>query len=298
MMKYFYLTADGTTAGPETLETLAGMLGSGAVTLGTLVVPAGGEDWTPLARVLRFFYADEAGATAGPVAFSEINRLHQIAALPAEAWIMEEGGTEWKSVAAVLTDAGVPVIIPPAPAITRTATGAYRPPPMVRAGHGHHGRTTAIRYRATGGIGRLQYFLFFVLLGVLFFGGMIAVGANIWSGEAYTMDQLKLLFERSTVAVVILLSVLSIGGIVLAALRVQNIGWPWYFLAWNLVLPIALFAYPPGYARHKHFDTASKVVAGIVVGLIIAVVVLVMLFGKRESTAPGKSDKPTPAGQT
>ena len=111
-MKYFYLSADGTTAGPETLETLCAMMSSGTVSLATLVVPAGGEDWTPLARVLRYFYQDAAGATAGPVAFSELDRLCQIHAIPADAWVVEESGTGWKAAAAVLGAGGV--VIPAA----------------------------------------------------------------------------------------------------------------------------------------------------------------------------------------
>jgi hypothetical protein len=312
-MKYFYLSAEGTTAGPETLETLTAMVARGEITLGTLVVPAGGEDWTPLARVLRFFYADAAGATAGPVAFSEINRLHQIAALPAEAWIMEEGATEWKSVASVLTNAGVPVVAPPAPAAHATArTPPYRPPQTVRAGHSHaadhyappksHGRTTAVRYRATGGIGRMQYILFSVLLNVLLAGVIFAIGVNMLGSRELSVDQMNLLWERNMAALSIVVFIAFVGGLVLSLLRQQNIGWPWFFILFSLVpfvnvwFAIALLAYPPGYARHKRFDTAAKAIAAAVVGLVIAGIVLMMVFGKRGDATPGKSDKPAPAG--
>src|SRR6188508_422338 len=106
-MKYYYQTADGATAGPETLERLTALMATGEVSMATMVVPAGGEDWTPLARVLRFYYADDSGATAGPVAFSELNRLNQIAALSGDAWVMEEGGTQWRALSAVLHAGGV-----------------------------------------------------------------------------------------------------------------------------------------------------------------------------------------------
>src|SRR6187455_815532 len=110
-MKYFYLTAEGVTAGPESLETLCAMMSSGAVSLATLVVPAGGEDWTPLARVLRYFYSDAAGATAGPVAFSELQRLNQTGVLDRAAWVMEEGAEQWKSLESVITAGGAEIYV-------------------------------------------------------------------------------------------------------------------------------------------------------------------------------------------
>jgi GYF domain 2 len=114
-MTYYYLPSDGVTAGPASLPALVEIIAAGTVTLATLVVPAGGEDWTPLARVLRFFYPGENGEAAGPVAFSEIHRLHHTGVLGAEEYVIEEGGAEWKTVAAVLSAAGVEVLLPPPP---------------------------------------------------------------------------------------------------------------------------------------------------------------------------------------
>lgn len=313
MMKYFYLTGEGTTAGPETLEELRAMVGRGAIHLGTLVVPAGGEDWTPLARVLRFFYGDNSGGTVGPVPFSELDRLHQIAALPAEAWVMEEGGSEWKALAGVLTAGGVPVLKPAlAAAIPRTATGAFRPPP---AGNGHitshhtpnpyaapHapvGRTV-VRYRPTGGIGRLQFIVFSLLLQLLFFGGLFAVGAGLFREGGFTREQIDLVIDRHLAAVVVMVVIQGIASIVLSVLRIRNIGWPWYY--WflqmvplvNIWFAIALLAYPPGYARHGRFDTASRVIAGIVAGFIVIGIVLSMVFGKRIEEELEKNSKKSP----
>lgn len=121
-MKYYFLNSDGSAAGPETLPELVERIAAGEITLATLVVPAGGEDWTPLARVLRFFYPDATGAPAGPVAFSEIHRLHHTGVLGAEEYVIEEGGAEWKPVADLLTAAGVEVILPPPP-----PPGPHRP---------------------------------------------------------------------------------------------------------------------------------------------------------------------------
>lgn len=114
-MTYYFLNSEGAAAGPATLPALVEKVAAGEIALATLVVPAGGEDWTPLARVLRFFYPDESGAAAGPVAFSEIHRLHHTGVLGAEEYVIEEGGAEWKPVSDVFTAAGVEVIQPPSP---------------------------------------------------------------------------------------------------------------------------------------------------------------------------------------
>jgi hypothetical protein len=295
------------------------MLEGGAINLGTLVVPAGGEDWTPLARVLRYFYADEAGTTAGPVAFSEINRLHHIAVLPAEAWVMEEGATQWKSVAAVLSAAGATIHSPPAPvaapavAIPRTATGAYRPPAAAtRAVQSHaadpyappkaHHTRTVIRHRATGGINRMQYFLFSILLNVLLFGGILAVGAvgfrSLETRPEGAREQFDTLFNQSAAAVLIIFAITAIGGIILALLRIQNIGWRWYFIFLNLVplvsiwFAIALLAYPPGYARHRRLDTPAKVIVAIVVFLFVAGIIVAIASGGKSVNRSGTRVQP------
>lgn len=44
-MGYYYLQADNTPGGPESLNFLLMMTVSEQITLATLVVPEGGEDW-------------------------------------------------------------------------------------------------------------------------------------------------------------------------------------------------------------------------------------------------------------
>ena len=292
-MTYYYLTADGTTAGPEPLETLATLIENGAVSLATLVVPAGGEDWTPLARVLRFFYADETSATSGPVAFSEIHRLNQTAVLTAESWVLHEGGTQWQALSAVLAAGGVELAAPPAPAVpvaapvmARTATGAYRP----QAGHtqavsaaAHHAPTKAtaahkvvVRRRHTGGMDRLQYFLYSFGINLLFVLLLLAIGAGVlMHGGSAPMDRINIFLKQSLVVILVVGIVASVASIIFAVQRLKNIGWPWFFLFLSLVpivnlwISLALLGYPPGYAHHRRFDTAAKVIFGIA-GLLIA----------------------------
>lgn len=302
-MRYFYLLADGTTAGPEPLDVLVSMVADGRISLNTLVAPAGGEDWTPLARVLRYFYANATGATAGPVAFSELNRMHQVEALADDAWVMEEGGVEWRTLAAALGAGGVEVV-PRAVAHQRPA--AWRPPP---AGRGRKRGTGANPYAASrvgqkaisrypaGGIGRLEYFSFSGLLLAVLIGGLTVITSKlftiIWNLVHFhevDRDEIIRIWERNQTVLILLAGIVLMGGLVLMLLRIRNIGWRWYFL-FLIFVPlvqfwffIALLAYPPGYARHGRLDPASKAIAGMVAGLLVLMLLMFMLFGKRTET--------------
>src|SRR5436190_6768738 len=171
-MKYYYLNAGGASAGPETLEALTALIAEGVVSLATMVAPMGGDDWTPLANVLKFFYTDGAGASIGPVAFSELNRLNQIAALPGDAWVLEDKGAEWKALSAVLAAGGVTATAPaPAPVmqLPRTAPG-----PATSAA----ARTVVVRRRPLGGLGRGAFLTCIAFL-VFFYAGAIPLTARV-----------------------------------------------------------------------------------------------------------------------
>ncbi len=326
-MKYFYLTADATTSGPEPLETLCAMMNSGSLSLATLVVPAGGEDWTPLARVLRYFYQDARGATAGPVVFSELDRLCQIHAIPTDAWVVEESGTGWKAAAAVLSAGGVK--LPAAPATPRVVHATYRPQHATSANpyatpHAPVGHRTVVRHRKTGGIGRL----WFILGGfILFVVAILLLVAFFWMRlpnrnlDAFNYESLVRDF---LVLYISILVILFIGGTCLSVLRIQNIGWPrllvlailapsiggvlgesfkitasWFYLIlgllgiFALIFQISLLILPPGFARHKRMDTAAWII----------LIVLVLLFAgtvtysvtRKESNDPVEPAKPAPA---
>ena len=291
-MKYFYLTAEGTTAGPESLETLCAMMSSGAVSLTTLVVPAGGEDWTPLARVLRFFYQDAAGATFGPVAFSELNRLCQIHAIAGDAWVVEESGTNWKAAADVLSAGGValPSAAAPAPHVVHAT---YRPQTATAANpcaapHATAGHRIVVHRRATGGMARLQYFIILILVLTLCIMGPAAYLHYKLRTQVTNWDELGAVVHHynglAVTCMIIALAALTVLGV----LRIQNIGWnrvlvfillapgittiiAIQFKADNggllLVLGLlslaaflfqcALMALPPGFARHGRLDSAA-----------------------------------------
>lgn len=303
-MTYYYIAADGSTAGPETLAVLTGMVTSGAIGLGTMVVPAGGEDWTPLARVLRYFYSDEAGNTAGPVAFSELQRLNQTSVLTGASWVLEEGAEQWKTLSQVLTAGGAEVFAPvaaaagPAPGIPRTATGAYIPPaagrtqrvsadpyapPRANAGH-----RVVVRHRVSGGMNRMQYFLYAVLLQIVVVVMLIAaLGGGALLAARFAPEKLREVFEKGWIVISIVTTVMAILGIVLAVQRLKNIGWPWYYLLFSLVpvanlwLGLALLAYPPGYAHHRRFDGPAKAIFGIYGFLIAACIIAALLLSRK-----------------
>ncbi len=289
-MTYYYLAADGTTAGPEPLDVLTALAGSGVISLATLVVPAGGEDWTPLARVLRFFHPDESGATTGPVAFSELHRLNQIAVLTAETWVLEEGGSEWKALVDVLAAGGVAAAVPAAPVaappLPRTATGAYRPqaggktqavhaadpyaPP--HSSTGHH-RTVIVKRKALGGIGRLPYFLLHLLvmflawLSIFLFVFTKAMSRNPLGVDMGAFIQQFFVFY----AVVVLITLAATT--VLTWQRLKNIGWPVGLMAVNFL--------PVGFSLAAGFTTLSAGlnmvgIACQIAALILGILLLIM----------------------
>ena len=73
----------------------------------------------------------------------------------------------------------------------------------------------------------------------------------------------------------------------LALLRLRNIGWPWAWVFLLLLPPasiwlgIVLCSYPPRFARHRRFDTAAKVIAGVIVILLVAAAMLTMIYWKQ-----------------
>ncbi|HEX2750988.1 MAG TPA: GYF domain-containing protein [Verrucomicrobiales bacterium] len=284
-MKYYYIAADGSTAGPETLETLTALMANGTVTVATMVVPAGGEDWTPLARVLRFFYSDDAGATTGPVAFSELNRLNQIAALRSDSWVMEEGGTEWKALATVLEGGGVAPAAAPAPVmqLPRTATGAYRPPAGRTGAHPSAGGPysppsaatgkTVVRRRSTGGLKRGPFFGILAGLVVLLVGAWAISARNSMKEleKATEYSQLMGIVQNHFAVILYTLLGAMVAGLVAVALRIRNIGWSMLVLivfSLPVILMIVLGMMKPG----------DNAVTGLLGTWVISIFVSLILF--------------------
>lgn len=325
-MKYFYITAEGATAGPELLETLCAMMSTGAVSLSTLVVPAGGEDWTPLARVLRFFYQDAAGATSGPVAFSELNRLCQIHAIPVDAWVVEESGADWKAVADVLGAGGVAVPAAPAPA-QRVVHAPYRPQPT-GAGNPYAaphatGHRVVVHRRATGGMPRLQYFIILFLLLTLCIMGPVAYLHYKLRTSVTNWHELGAAINEYNVLAAVCMLIALAAVTVLGVLRIQNIGWKRVLVlillapgiisviavllkADNgglllviallglaaLVFQCALLGLPPGFARHRRLDSAAWIVFALEVLVVAGLVTWSKIEDDRRKEEEKKAASP------
>jgi hypothetical protein len=281
-MKYFYLTAEGTTAGPHSLVELSAMAGGGSISLATLVAPAGGADWTPLARVLRYFYQEAGGAAAGPVAFSELSRLNQVGALPADAWVVEEDSAAWKPLAAVLTAGGASVTAPaPAP---RTVAPVFHP--QAAESHRTHGgaRVRAGHGRPAQGIARMPFIVFLVLLLALAVLAVMAVGFDFRKSIRMSPEDWRMFWDKHYTVLLICGGILVAGVSVLSVLRLRNIGWPWPFVfLWllppaSLWLGIVLASYPPRFARTRRYDLEAKIIAGVLVGLLVAGALATMVF--------------------
>jgi hypothetical protein len=342
-MKYYYVNAAGESAGPEPLESLVALVAQGTVSLGTMVVPAGGADWVSLAKVMRFYYQDAAGSAQGAVAFSEINRLQQVGMLQAESWVLEEGGAEWKALSSVLAAAGVSVAAP-APATTpvRPATGAFRPP---AAGKTAAVRTTAaaagsdpyaapksavagtrvVRRPALGGMGRLPFFGLYLLTFLIIFIIIFLQFRSALLEFAFEPSRLTELIMESVIVMYVCSGIYILSTGVLTILRLKNVGWPVALVALHLIpslsifLPeklqdnagvdlalflmniVSLFIFilllilPPGFARHRRFDTAAKVNTGIIVLLIGGLIALAFLKKPEPPPLPDGLPKPPAA---
>ncbi|MBE2180754.1 MAG: DUF4339 domain-containing protein [Chthoniobacterales bacterium] len=153
--------------------------------------------------------------------------------------------------------------------------GLGSPPVSLMTGshsaHDQFSESTPTRHGQAGpdpGIGRLAYFL--SLLGVFLL-------ATLLTAAAKTDPSVELGSNFVLIA----------GSVVLAVLRLQNIGKSGW-LSLLLFLPIAnlyvgmlcLFA-PAGYARTKKLDTVANVIISIIIGFIVLAVLAVILTGMK-----------------
>lgn len=121
--------------------------------------------------------------------------------------------------------------------------------------------------RGYGGIGRLTYFL-------ASFGFGISNNILQYFGIVNEIGPLVL---ASTVLGVIV-------SITLVVLRLKNLGQSgWWVLGFlvpilNLLIALRCIAAPEGYADHKTFDTAGKVIIGLIVGAFVLIILSVVLL--------------------
>lgn len=128
----------------------------------------------------------------------------------------------------------------------------------------------AVEMRDYGGIGRLQYFGFSVLLSII---------TNVLQFAIVSAD---------LPAVGIVLGLLGLGGsIVLIVQRLKNLGysgwWAFGFIVpiLNILVGLRCLAAPEGYADHKTLDGPAKVILGIFVGVIVLAIAAAILLSSR-----------------
>lgn len=124
--------------------------------------------------------------------------------------------------------------------------------------------------RTYGGIGRLAYFGYSLLINIVSTALQFAMAAGDMAG------------------LVLVVSLIGMGfGIWIAVQRLINVGLSgWWVL--GLIVPILniwvgfqCLAAPEGYAQHKTLDTAGKVIIGLFLGAIVLAIAVVVLAGAR-----------------
>jgi len=116
----------------------------------------------------------------------------------------------------------------------------------------------AVEMRDYGGIGRLQYFGYSVLVGII---------NNVLQYAAISAGVPEAVF---------VLTLLGLGvSIVLVVQRLKNLGYSgWWAIGFivpilNILVGLRCLAAPEGYADHKTLDGPAKVILGIFVGVIV-----------------------------
>ena len=128
--------------------------------------------------------------------------------------------------------------------------------------------------RVYGGIGRLAYFGYTILVGIVAIILILIVAGALPQNP-------ELLF--------VVQGAQFIAGLFLACWRAKNLGAnPWWGLTiliplYNILVGIRLIAYPPGWEDHRQLDTPGKVIVGLFLGLfalmILALVLAVVMGG-------------------
>lgn len=124
--------------------------------------------------------------------------------------------------------------------------------------------------RTYGGIGRLAYFGYSLLINIVSTALQFALAAGNMAGLILVVSVVGMIF-----------------GIWIAVQRLINVGLSgWWVLGLivpilNIWVAVQCIAAPEGYAQHKTLDTAGKVIIGVFLGGVVLVIALVVLAGAR-----------------
>ena len=126
-MRYYYNDESNQVSGPVEEGFLYQACRTGSLSMGTMVVPEGGDAWMPLDEVLPYFFSYR-GSVLGPLTLKQIQAF--AAQAPDPVLVTEPGGSDWSPLPASVSTAPVP---PPLP-VGRSATPAA-PPAVSQARH-------------------------------------------------------------------------------------------------------------------------------------------------------------------
>ena len=124
--------------------------------------------------------------------------------------------------------------------------------------------------RTYGGIRRLPYFVYSLLINIVSTALQFAMAAGDISGLVLVVSLAGAVF-----------------GIWIAVQRLINVGLSgWWVLGLivpilNIWVAVQCIAAPEGYAQHKKLDTAGKVIIGLFLGAIFLVIAMLVLAGSR-----------------
>jgi len=223
----------------------------------------------------QWHYTDRTGAQAGPVSTTELQQMIATGIVPGTGIVWKQGMAEWAMHSQVPELQVQPAaVVTPAPATTpNKALNPYAPPQAVTPEDPTASVTPMDVVMEYGGIGRLSYFLKFLVYGFIFV--VAVIGA---------------VFMESLVFGIIALFAFAIMIIRLDYQRLQNMGlsgW-WIIFAFvplaNTFFGIMLLSCPKGYGDTKKLDKP---------GIITAVILILINVGAFVIDAVDPTSEPT-----
>jgi len=226
----------------------------------------------------QWHYTDKTGQQAGPVSTAELLELVSSQAIDTTAMAWKEGMSGWKPLSQIDELINLP---------TEKYTVAATPPPTQGAPTPEPATQTIDPYEAPsasledddayglnqangyGGIRRLAYFLFSILVGVITQVITAALG-----GEAIDLNTTYMITAGSFVV-----------SMLLTFSRLKNIGMSrWWFLGnfvpiLNFFVSVWVMSRQEGWVETRQLDTAGKVIAWIMwIFIILAILAVVAAF--------------------
>ena len=212
----------------------------------------------------QWYYTDKTGQQAGPVSTSELLKLMASQAVGSTAMAWKEGMAGWQPISQIkelnapqmTSSSEEPVVVTPpnlTPSTPEQQTPSIDPYEAPRASLTDDDAYGVNQASGYGGIGRLAYFLFSILAGIITQGVTVALG-----GEQIEPNISYMLLAGSFII-----------SMFLAFARLKNIGMSrWWFLGnfvpiLNIFLSVWVMSRQEGWVETRQLDSAGKVIAWV-----------------------------------